>query len=110
ASELDKHYGTSCPLIPVVNHDSSTPKRPLKMNEVEMIDNRLETPADDSGEHCTTPNNIDLGHGDVLIAAITSCTNTSNPSVLLAAGLVAKKAVALGLSVHPRVKTSLAPG
>ncbi len=53
---------------------------------------------------------IDVGHGDVLIAAITSCTNTSNPGVLLAAGLLAKKAAAKGLKVSPRVKTSLAPG
>ncbi len=53
---------------------------------------------------------VDLGHGDVLIAAITSCTNTSNPSVMLAAGLLAKKAVEKGLSVRPTVKTSLAPG
>ena len=53
---------------------------------------------------------IDLGHGDVLIAAITSCTNTSNPGVLLAAGLLAKKAVARGLTVKKHVKTSLAPG
>jgi aconitate hydratase len=53
---------------------------------------------------------IDLGHGDVLIAAITSCTNTSNPGVMLAAGLLARKAVARGLSVKPTVKTSLAPG
>ena len=52
----------------------------------------------------------DLGHGDVVIAAITSCTNTSNPSVMVAAGLVAKKAVAKGLKVKPWVKTSLAPG
>ncbi|NFV79504.1 aconitate hydratase AcnA [Magnetospirillum aberrantis] len=52
----------------------------------------------------------DLGHGDVVIAAITSCTNTSNPSVMLAAGLVAQKAVARGLRVKPWVKTSLAPG
>src|SRR5436309_2708420 len=52
----------------------------------------------------------ELKHGDVLIAAITSCTNTSNPGVLLAAGLLAKKAVEKGLTVHPRVKTSLAPG
>jgi aconitate hydratase len=51
-----------------------------------------------------------LEHGDVVIAAITSCTNTSNPSVLLAAGLVAKKAVELGLQSKPWVKTSLAPG
>jgi aconitate hydratase len=52
----------------------------------------------------------DLGHGDVVIAAITSCTNTSNPAVMLAAGLVAQKASACGLTVKPWVKTSLAPG
>ena len=52
----------------------------------------------------------DLGHGDVVIAAITSCTNTSNPAVMLGAGLVAKKAVERGLEVKPWVKTSLAPG
>jgi aconitate hydratase len=51
-----------------------------------------------------------VGHGSVLIAAITSCTNTSNPSVMLAAGLVAKKATERGLKVNPLVKTSLAPG
>ena len=51
-----------------------------------------------------------IGHGDVLIAAITSCTNTSNPGVLLAAGLLAKKAFEKGLKVDPRIKTSLAPG
>ena len=52
----------------------------------------------------------DLGHGDVVIAAITSCTNTSNPSVMIGAGLLARKAVAKGLTVKPWVKTSLAPG
>src|SRR4026208_2568613 len=51
-----------------------------------------------------------VGHGDVLIAAITSCTNTSNPSVMLAAGLLAKKAVEAGLGVSAKVKNSLAPG
>ncbi|MEE4300707.1 MAG: aconitate hydratase AcnA [Pseudomonadales bacterium] len=51
-----------------------------------------------------------LGHGDVVIAAITSCTNTSNPAVMLGAGLVAKKALERGLKVKPWVKTSLAPG
>jgi len=54
--------------------------------------------------------NYTLGHGDVVVAAITSCTNTSNPSVMLAAGLLARKAVAKGLTVKPWVKTSLAPG
>ena len=53
---------------------------------------------------------ITIGNGDVLIAAITSCTNTSNPSVMLAAGLLAKKAVEAGLMVQPHIKTSLAPG
>ena len=61
-------------------------------------------PAEHDGEKFT------LGHGDVVIAAITSCTNTSNPSVLMAAGLLAKKAVAKGLKSRPWVKTSLAPG
>src|SRR5215471_5949538 len=57
-----------------------------------------------------TRDGIDIGSGDVIIAAITSCTNTSNPGVLLAAGLLAKKAVELGLTVKPHIKTSLAPG
>ncbi len=54
--------------------------------------------------------NYDLGHGDVVIAAITSCTNTSNPNVMIGAGLLARKAAAKGLSSKPWVKTSLAPG
>ena len=63
-----------------------------------------------SGERVAAGNGMDIGNGDVLIAAITSCTNTSNPAVILGAGLLAKKAVQKGLRVHPRVKTSLAPG
>jgi len=65
------------------------------------------------GDAARTPvsgESYDLGDGDVVIAAITSCTNTSNPSVLIAAGLLAKNAVAKGLKVKPWVKTSLAPG
>lgn len=62
------------------------------------------------GEKLLNVTQAEVGHGDVLIAAITSCTNTSNPSVMLAAGLVAKKAVERGLKVSPTVKTSLAPG
>ena len=58
----------------------------------------------------TNTDNVNVKNGDVLIAAITSCTNTSNPSVLLAAGLLAKKAVEAGLTVSPHIKTSLAPG
>ena len=57
-----------------------------------------------------TSKGFDVGSGDVLIAAITSCTNTSNPSVLIAAGLLAKRAVERGLTVKPHIKTSLAPG
>ena len=60
--------------------------------------------------HASKADDITIGNGDVLIAAITSCTNTSNPSVMLAAGLLAKKAVEAGLKVKPHVKTSLAPG
>lgn len=66
--------------------------------------------AEASARHDTGLDGIDVGDGDVLIAAITSCTNTSNPAVLIAAGLLAKNAAAKGLKVHPRVKTSLAPG
>ncbi|MFV8823748.1 aconitate hydratase AcnA [Thauera sp. WH-2] len=58
----------------------------------------------------TAREGVDLGHGDVLIAAITSCTNTSNPAVMIAAGLLARKAVERGLRVKPHIKTSLAPG
>jgi aconitate hydratase len=60
--------------------------------------------------HPLPAGDVAIGNGDVLIAAITSCTNTSNPSVMLAAGLLAKKAVEAGLTVKPHVKTSLAPG
>jgi aconitate hydratase len=66
--------------------------------------------SEDLSKPYKTYDGVDLRSGDVLIAAITSCTNTSNPGVMLAAGLLAKKAVELGLAVHPRVKTSLAPG
>ena len=64
----------------------------------------------DLGKRIKAYDGTEVGSGDVLIAAITSCTNTSNPGVLLAAGLLAKKAVELGLTVKPHIKTSLAPG
>jgi aconitate hydratase len=67
--------------------------------------------ADEIGRRVPVPGrDHDLGHGDVVIAAITSCTNTSNPSVLIGAGLLARNALAKGLTVKPWVKTSLAPG
>jgi aconitate hydratase len=76
-----------------------------------LAENGFNKKAEELGRRYPTKKaGIDLGHGDVLIAAITSCTNTSNPSVLIAAGLVAKKAVEKGLTVHPRVKTSFGPG
>jgi len=83
-------------------------------NKAEMVTNRptpdtakeLKDSSADPFHHGQTR----IGHGSVLIAAITSCTNTSNPSVMLAAGLLAKKAVERGLHVDPAVKTSLAPG
>jgi aconitate hydratase len=83
-------------------------------NKIEMITNR---PTPDSGKEIEAESSevfargrTHIGHGSVLIAAITSCTNTSNPSVMIAAGLLAKKAVERGLRIDPAVKTSLAPG
>ena len=75
-----------------------------------VADNGFNKKADDLDAEYTNADGVHLKNGDVLIAAITSCTNTSNPSVLLAAGLLAKKAVAAGLTVAPHIKTSLAPG
>src|SRR5213079_2780988 len=84
------------------------------LNKIEMIANR---PTPDPGKEIEaeshdvfTHGRAHVGHGTVLIAAITSCTNTSNPSVMLAAGLLAKKAVERGLRIDPAVKASLAPG
>ena len=81
------------------------------LTEAEMMNNRP-TPnrVAESSTRTTGPLTVELTHGDVVIAAITSCTNTSNPAVMLAAGLVAKKAVEHGLTIKPWVKTSLAPG
>src|SRR5262249_2462236 len=78
------------------------------LTEIEMMNNR---PTPDPVD-CDDPAQVDtdVGHGDVLMWAITSCTNPSNPQVMVAAGLLAKKAVARGLRVRPTVKTSLAPG
>jgi aconitate hydratase len=97
--------------IPAVADDHVSEQNTSVWTETEMVNNRptpdrvAEIPEDEfpTGDEL-------VGHGDVLIAAITSCTNTSNPSVMLAAGLVAKKAVERGLTVSPKVKNSLAPG
>jgi len=84
------------------------PKRPQDKIFIRDIPEVFKT-IDDT-EFDITVSNKKLQSGDIVIAAITSCTNTSNPNVMVAAGLVAKKAVELGLSVKPWVKTSLAPG
>jgi aconitate hydratase len=97
--------------VPAVAGNHQTTSNTNVWTETEMVNNRptpdivAEIPEDEfpTGDEL-------VGHGDVLIAAITSCTNTSNPSVMLAAGLLAKKAVAKGLTVSPKVKNSLAPG
>lgn len=91
-------------------HDTVSPINTNVATEIEMMNNRP-TPSrvDYSDEDCPTVN-TSVGNGDVLIAAITSCTNTSNPAVMIAAGIVAKKAAEKGMKVPPYVKTSLAPG
>jgi aconitate hydratase len=97
------------------------PRRPqdrLELNQVKknfrgaLVDSFKKPAADAAATHLTRTNGngMALAHGDVVIAAITSCTNTSNPSVMVAAGLLAKKAVEKGLKVPAYVKTSLAPG
>ena len=100
------------------------PKRPQDRIPLPAMGERFKTlfaaPAAENGfnrdaealakRYPTTLPGVDLGHGDILIAAITSCTNTSNPAVMIAAGLLAQKAVARGLRVKPHIKTSLAPG
>jgi len=75
-----------------------------------VTENGFGKKADELSTPVAKINGSNIGHGSVLIAAITSCTNTSNPSVMLAAGLLARKAVEKGLTVDPVVKTSLAPG
>ncbi|MGR9078582.1 aconitate hydratase AcnA [Rhizobium leguminosarum] len=94
------------------------PKRPEGRISLENIatgfagsmDTDYKKPGQLNNRYAVEGTDFDLGHGDVAIAAITSCTNTSNPSVLIAAGLLARNAVAKGLKTKPWVKTSLAPG
>ncbi|WP_114229143.1 MULTISPECIES: aconitate hydratase AcnA [Sphingomonas] len=92
------------------------PKRPQDRVLLSDVDDQFNAELEGTYKKSNDPRvavegeDFDLGNGDVVIAAITSCTNTSNPSVLIAAGLVARKARALGLDSKPWVKTSLAPG
>ncbi len=102
---LNHHHETGG--ITKINDDNSS----LHWSESEMVENRPNTEAVvNPGYTKASPYDGVLSHGSVVIAAITSCTNTSNPSVMLAAGLLAKKAVEKGLKINPLVKTSLAPG
>src|SRR5690606_10697154 len=98
------------------------PKRPQDRIDLDSVKQTFTTlfsdnsaqgfnlPPENINKVYTSSAGTEVRHGDIMIAAITSCTNTSNPSVLLAAGLLAKKAVEAGLSVAPHMKTSLAPG
>ncbi len=125
----DCEYSTLLELdLSTVNPSVSGPKRPQDRIELPdlketfnglmgkpLAENGYNKPAEELGKSFTSSfnrgnGNAKLKHGEVLIAAITSCTNTSNPSVMLGAGILAKKAVEHGLSVKPTVKASLAPG
>ena len=120
----DCDYSTTLALdLSTIKTSLAGPKRPQDRIELGKMksqftalyskpptENGFSKAADDLGKRFKTADGVDLGSGDVLIAAITSCTNTSNPSVMLAAGLLAKKAVEHGLTVKPHIKTSLAPG
>ncbi|MBV9214956.1 MAG: aconitate hydratase [Acidobacteria bacterium] len=91
-------------------HSTVSPDNTNVLTEIEMMNNRP-TPSrvEYTSDECPAVA-TNVGNGDVMIAAITSCTNTSNPAVMIAAGIVAKKAVERGMKVPPYVKTSLAPG
>lgn len=118
ADTLDPEYTSSLELdLSTVEPSLAGPSRPqdrvVLSNATNAFNEVLETRgkgAEKEKGFAVSGKDYDLHHGDVLIAAITSCTNTSNPSVLMAAGLVAKKANELGLNSKPWVKTSLAPG
>jgi len=116
SQELELDLGSVAPSL-------AGPKRPQDRIEIGKVKSKFaelySLPVADNGfakkpeelkKRFKARSGVEVGSGDVLIAAITSCTNTSNPSVLLAAGLLAKKAVERGLTVKPHIKTSLAPG
>ncbi|HTM59289.1 MAG TPA: aconitate hydratase AcnA, partial [Burkholderiales bacterium] len=116
SQELELDLGTIKPSL-------AGPKRPQDRIDLDKVSSKFEQlftanpkengfgkKTEDLRKPYRTFDGTEIKNGDVLIAAITSCTNTSNPGVLLAAGLLAKKAVELGLTVKPHIKTSLAPG
>ncbi|MEA1832872.1 aconitate hydratase AcnA [Methylobacterium durans] len=108
---LELDMGDVCPSL-------AGPKRPqdrvlldaAKPGFASAMETEFRKAADLAKRYPVEGSNFDIGHGDVVIAAITSCTNTSNPSVMIGAGLLARNAVAKGLTSKPWVKTSLAPG
>ncbi|WP_350282588.1 aconitate hydratase [Nitrosomonas sp.] len=102
-----RHVESDLCIAPDSNQSELTLPPGSARNAVEMVNNH---PTQQPAVPASPARPIELHHGDILIAAITSCTNTSNPSVLIAAGLLAKKAVEKGLSVKKHIKTSLAPG
>ncbi|HEX8619789.1 MAG TPA: aconitate hydratase [Thermoanaerobaculia bacterium] len=108
-AEAGPHAGGGDQEMSTTPHPKET-RNTSELTEYEMMNNRPTPDRVEALESEFPAAEAELHHGDVLIAAITSCTNTSNPSVMLAAGLLAKKAVQRGLSVNRVVKTSLAPG
>jgi aconitate hydratase len=115
AAELGKRYTTKLAersknvCVPIAGGGQQLAGKTRSSSEIEMLDDHPGAVARCETEDELLPA-VQIGHGDVLIAAITSCTNTSNPGVLLTAGLLAKNAVEKGLRVKPHIKTSLAPG
>jgi aconitate hydratase len=104
------HRETDAAAAKVPVNPPTPPAAPAFEMEMEANKPTLASAHSEAAPPTIKVSDVTIGNGDVLIAAITSCTNTSNPGVLLAAGLLAKKAVEAGLRVKPHIKTSLAPG
>ncbi len=101
--DLDEHFPTLLEEQGVLDGGAATSDGGLVTEDTPALDEKVPVTLDDGTE-------VEIGHGDVLVSAITSCTNTSNPSVMVAAGLLARNAAEAGLEVPEYVKTSLAPG
>jgi aconitate hydratase len=96
--------------LSTINRSVAGPKRPQQRLTLAQVGVSVAGPPPPRADEKAEETDGDLANGDVVIAAITSCTNTSNPHAMITAGLLARNAVAKGLSVDPRVKTTLAPG
>ena len=101
--DLEDHFHTLLEEEGVVDRGAATGDGGLVTERPSVLDEKIPVTLDNGTE-------VEISHGSILMSAITSCTNTSNPSVMIAAGLVARNAAALGLEVPKHVKTSLAPG